>query len=193
MASGKLFVISGPSGAGKGTLVARIAKRIPTSWVSVSATTRNPRPREVNGVHYYFLTDEEFDQMVESDGFLEWANVHTARYGTPRASVEEHMAAGQDVLLEIDVQGGLAVKEKMPDAHLVFIDPPSMEELRSRLERRATESSDVIDARMKVAEVEIAQKMKYDFVLVNDNLDTATDQLVAYMASCAEDKKDEEA
>ena len=141
----------------------------------------------MDGVHYRFLSEEEFDEMVEQDGFLEWANVHTARYGTPRSTVEEHMAMGQQVILEIDVQGALQVKEKMPSCHLVFIEPPSMEELRRRLEERGSESLDVIDARMKVAEVELSQKMKYDMALVNDDLDEACRQLVEYIEHWEQD------
>ena len=191
--SGSLFVISGPSGVGKGTLVDRMTERIPNTWVSVSATTRPPREGEVEGTHYFFLSDDEFDGMIADNGFLEWANVHTARYGTPRALVEERMAEGFNVLLEIDVQGGLQVRQTKPEAHLVFVDPPSLEELRRRLVSRGTESIDVIDARMKVAEVEIAQKNKYDYVLVNDNLEIATDKLVDYILSFAQDEKDETA
>lgn len=183
--TGNLFVISGPSGAGKGTLVSRVLKRIPDAWVSVSATTRSPRPHEVDGVHYFFLDDAEFDRLIEADGFLEWANVHTARYGTLRRSVEEHIAKGDQVILEIDVQGGFQVKDKMPECHLVFIEPPSLAELRARLVHRGTESEDVIAARMKVAELELSQKMKYDIRLVNDNLEKATDQLVAYIENQA--------
>ncbi len=180
---GDLFVISGPSGAGKGTLVARVVKRIPHTWVSISATTREPRPREINGVHYYFIGDEEFDHLIEEDGFLEWAAVHTARYGTLRSKVNEHLDKGEHVILEIDVQGALQVKQTMPEAHLVFIEPPSIEELKRRLHRRATESDDVIAARMQVARVELSQKMKYDTRVVNDNLDKATDELVDYIES----------
>lgn len=178
-------MISGPSGAGKGTLVARVLQRVPDAWVSVSATTRAPRAGEVEGIHYYFMDDDEFDRLIDQDGLLEWANVHTARYGTPRESVERHIAEGLQVILEIDVQGGFQVRAKMPDAHLVFIEPPSLDVLRARLRGRATESEDVIDARMKVAAVELSQKMKYDIVLVNDDLDRATDELVAFIESQA--------
>ena len=191
MASGNLFVVSGPSGVGKGTLVARILERIPSSWVSVSATTRAPRPGEVDGVSYYFLSDEEFSKIVEDDGFLEWANVHVDRYGTPKASVEQHIKEGYQVILEIDVQGGLQVKEIMPETHLIFIEPPSMDVLRQRLIGRGTESLSVIEQRMKVAELEMQEKMKYDFVLVNDNLDTATEELVRYIESWMTDEKDD--
>lgn len=140
----------------------------------------------MDGREYFFLSDEDFSQLVENDGFLEWAHVHANRYGTPRASVEEHMRAGEQVLLEIDVQGAFQVKESMPQAHLVFIEPPSLDELRARLEQRGTEAKDVIDARMHVAKVELGHKMKYDYSLVNDDLDTATDKLVAFIESKAE-------
>lgn len=165
--------------------MARVLQRVPDAWVSVSATTRAPRAGEVEGIHYYFMDDDEFDRLIDQDGLLEWANVHTARYGTPRESVERHIAEGLQVILEIDVQGGFQVRAKMPDAHLVFIEPPSLDVLRARLRGRATESEDVIDARMKVAAVELSQKMKYDIVLVNDDLDRATDELVAFIESQA--------
>lgn len=177
--TGNLFVVSGPSGAGKGTLVGRVLERVPDAWVSVSATTRKPRPGEIDGEHYFFLSDEQFDALVAEDGFLEWADVHTAKYGTPLASVREHMAAGDQVILEIDVQGGFQVKEKIPESHLVFIDVPSREELLRRLRGRGTETEDVIAARMRVAELELSQKERYDYTVVNDDLDRATDELVA--------------
>ncbi len=178
---GNLFVISGPSGVGKGTLVARVVERLDNVWISVSATTRLPRTGEVDGVHYRFLTDDEFDELVECDGFLEWAPVHDRRYGTPRAPIEEHLCYGDTVIVEIDVQGAFQVKEKMPEAHLVFIDAPSVEVIEQRLRDRGTESDDVIAARMRTALVELEQKMRYDYVLVNDDLDRAEQELVSYI------------
>ncbi len=161
--------------------MARILKCIPDAWVSVSATTRKPRPGEIDGVHYYFMDKAHFDDLVKHDGFLEWANVHTAQYGTPRKSVEEHIAAGDQVILEIDVQGAFQVKKKMPGCHLVFIMPPSMDELKNRLQKRGTEDQETINARMEVAKGEVKQKEKYDFAIVNDDLDRATDELVDYI------------
>lgn len=178
---GNLFVISGPSGVGKGTLVARVIECLDHVWVSVSATTRKPRDGEIDGVHYRFMSNEEFDALVEQDGFLEWAGVHSKRYGTPRAPIEAHLNEGDTVILEIDVQGAFQVKEKMPEAHLVFIDAPSVEVIEKRLRGRGTESDDVIAARMRTALVELSQKEKYDYVLVNDDLDRAVETLVSYI------------
>ena len=154
MRKGNLFVISGPSGAGKGTLVKRLLERIPDAWVSVSATTRAPRPGEIDGVHYYFMNDKRFDDLVAAHGFLEWADVHGKRYGTLKRTVLERMSAGQQVILEIDVQGAFQVRKLIPEAILVFIEPPSLEELRRRLEGRGTENADAIERRMKTAEAE---------------------------------------
>ena len=133
MRKGNLFVLSGPSGAGKGTLVKRVLQRIPDAWVSVSATTRKPRPGEVDGKDYYFLDQPRFDELVSQNGFLEWACVHGNSYGTLRSRVQDHMNAGGQVILEIDVQGAFQVKKAMPEAHLIFIEPPSLEELERRL------------------------------------------------------------
>ena len=159
MSHGGLFVISGPSGAGKGTLVARLVDEVPGCWASVSATTRAPRDGEREGVDYFFLSREEFDDLVASDGFLEWAEYSGNCYGTPRSSVEEHRAAGENVILEIEVQGAFQVREKVPDATLIFIEPPSLEELERRLRSRGTEDEEAIARRMETAKVELSRKM----------------------------------
>lgn len=186
---GNLFVVSGPSGAGKGTLLSQVIERIPDAWVSVSATTRSPRPGEIEGVHYFFLDTDHFKSLVEQDGFLEWAQVHDNYYGTLKQSVIDHMNAGDQVILEINVQGALQVRKALPEAHLVFIEPPSLEELERRLRQRGTETEDVISSRMKTAEVELAQKMEYDVQVVNDDLERAVDELVEVINSFANDTK----
>lgn len=186
---GNLFVVSGPSGAGKGTLLSQVIERIPDAWVSVSATTRSPRPGEIEGVHYFFLDTDHFKSLVEQDGFLEWAQVHDNYYGTLKQSVIDHMNAGDQVILEIDVQGALQVRKALPEAHLVFIEPPSLEELERRLRQRGTETEDVISSRMKTAEVELAQKMEYDVQVVNNDLERAVDELVEVINSFANDTK----
>lgn len=189
MRKGNLFVLSGPSGAGKGTLVKRVLQRIPDAWVSVSATTRQPRPGEVDGKDYFFLDQPRFDELVSQDGFLEWAHVHGNSYGTLRSRVQERMDEGAQVILEIDVQGAFQVKKAMPEAHLIFIEPPSLEELERRLRGRGTETEEVICKRMKTAEVELAQKMEYDIQVINDELERATDELVSYIGSFANDTR----
>jgi guanylate kinase len=181
MRKGNLFVISGPSGAGKGTIVARLMERVADAWLSISATTRAPRTGEEDGVHYLFLSHDQFDELIQNDGLLEWANVHGNKYGTPRALVEERMAAGQQVILEIDVQGGFQVRDVIPDAHLVFIEPPSLEILEERLRGRGTDSEESIVLRMRNAELELSRKMEYDIQFVNDNLDECTDAVVAFI------------
>ena len=186
---GNLFVISGPSGAGKGTLLSCVLQRIPDAWVSVSATTRQPRPGEQEGVHYFFLDEPEFKKLVEHDGFLEWACVHGNYYGTLKDRVQAHMGKGEQVILEIDVQGAFQVRKALPEAHLVFIDPPSLEELERRLRERGTESDDIISSRLKTAKLELAQKKEYDIEVVNDDLERAVDELVSVINSFANDTK----
>lgn len=189
MRKGNLFVLSGPSGAGKGTLVKRVLQRVPDAWVSVSATTRQPRPGEVDGRDYFFLDQPRFDELVSQGGFLEWAHVHGNSYGTLRSRVQDRIDHGSQVILEIDVQGAFQVKKAMPEAHLIFIEPPSLEELERRLRGRGTETEEVICNRMKTAEVELARKMEYDVQVINDELERATEELVSYIGSFADDMR----
>ena len=182
----KLFVVSGPSGVGKGTLVSLVREQRPDLGLTVSATTRQPRPGEVDGVSYHFLTNDDFDRRVEAGEFLEWANVHGNRYGTLASEVDRNLSAGKSVILEIDVQGALNVRKVFPDAVLVFIEPPSMEVLEARLRGRGTETEEVIEQRLSAAKVELSRKMEYDIQLVNDNLDEAVSQLVSYVNEQAE-------
>ena len=186
MRQGNLFVISGPSGAGKGTLVARLIEAVPDARLSISATTRKPREGEIHGVHYYFSTRDEFMELVEQDGFLEWAEFAGNCYGTPRSFVEKSMAEGAQVILEIEVQGAFQVREKMPEAHLVFIEPPSLEVLEDRLRGRGTEDEEAIQRRLATARVELSRKMEYDIRLVNDDLERAVDELIAIVNAKAE-------
>lgn len=159
---------------------------VPDTWVSVSATTRAPRDGEEDGKQYFFVSREAFEELVEQDALLEWAEYSGNCYGTPRASVEEHMGKGEQVILEIDVQGAFQVREKMPEAHLVFIEPPSLEELERRLRGRGTEDDATIRRRMDAARVELSRKLEYDITLVNDNLDEAASKLAEYVNEQAE-------
>jgi len=180
---GSLIVISGPSGAGKGTLVDRLVARVPGLWVSVSATTRAPRPGEVDGEDYYFLTPDEFARRLDADEFLEWAEVHGNRYGTLASTVEERVAGGMDVILEIDPQGALQVKALMPDAALVFIIAPSMAELERRIRRRGAETDDQVATRLATAVRELELVETYDYVVENNDVVVATDELAAIVES----------
>ena len=171
---GLLLVISGPAGVGKGTINISLISRNSDIRMSVSATTRPPRPGEIDGVHYFFKTEEEFHKMIESGAFLEYMRVfNTHYYGTPKSFVEQELAEGRSVILEIDVQGAMRVKAAYPDAVLIFIAPPSMSELKSRLIHRGTESSEAIDRRFETAYQEMKYINQYDYVVVNDILDLA--------------------
>ena len=178
----RLTVLAGPTAVGKGTVSADIRARYPQVWLSVSATTRAPRPGEVHGVHYLFVTPEEFDRMVDDGQMLEWAVVHGRnRYGTPRGPVEEHLAAGVPTLLEIDLAGARQVRESMPDARLVFLSPPSFEELERRLVGRGTEDEEERERRLATARVELAAEAEFDVTIVNDDVRRATDELAALL------------
>lgn len=180
----RLVVVAGPSAVGKGTLVAALKERMPEVWVSVSATTRPARPSEVDGVHYFFVSPEEFTRMVDRGQLLEWAVVHGIhRYGTPRAAVEERLARGIPVVLEIDLQGARQVRQAMPEALFVFVAPPSFDALVDRLELRGTESSEERERRLRTAREELAAASEFDTTLVNDRLEDAVEQLQAIVAS----------
>ncbi|MFZ0531382.1 MAG: guanylate kinase [Propionicimonas sp.] len=177
--SGDVTVISGPTAVGKGTVVQALRARHPEVWVSVSATTRPPRPGEVEGVHYLFVSREQFDDLVASGGLLEWALVHGVdRYGTPAGPVAEAVAAGRRVILEIDLQGARQVRDHLPGVRLVFIAPPSREVLTDRLVGRGTETAEQMARRLRTAEAELAAAREFDHVIVNDDLGSAVDELV---------------
>ncbi len=175
----RLTVLSGPSGVGKSTVVAHMRKEHPEVWLSVSATTRTPRPGEQHGVHYFFVTDEEMDKLIANGELLEWAEFAGNRYGTPRAAVLEHLDAGVPVLLEIDLQGARQVRESMADAQLVFLAPPSWEELVRRLTGRGTESPEVIERRLQAARTELAAEPEFDTTLVNTSVEEVARELLA--------------
>jgi len=178
----RLVVLAGPTAVGKGTVAAAVRERHPDVWISVSATTRSPRPGEVDGVHYWFVTDEEFDRMIDADELLEWAVVHkAARYGTPRKPVEEALAAGRASMLEIDLQGARLVRDAMPEALFVFLKPPSWEELVRRLVGRGTESEAERSRRLDTAREEMAAENEFDETIVNHEVHDAADQLVTLM------------
>jgi guanylate kinase len=178
----RLTVLAGPTAVGKGTVSADIRAHHPEVWISVSATTRSPRPGEVHGVHYWFVSEAEFDRMVAADELLEWAVVHrAARYGTPRAPVEDALAEGRLALLEIDLQGARQVHAAMPEALMVFLAPPTWEELVRRLEGRGTETGPERERRLETARLELAAEPEFDVTIVNAEIHDAAEELVALM------------
>lgn len=187
--SANLVVLSGPSGVGKTTVVREIRRRYPQVWVSVSVTTRRPRPGEVDGVHYRFVNDAEFDRLIHADELLEWATFAGHRYGTPRQPVLDHLAAGIPVLLEIEISGARQVRARWPSARLVFLAPPSWEELEARLARRGTEPAEVRAARLALAQAEMAARDEFDVVIVNTNVEDVCQQLLPWLGIPADDRK----
>ncbi len=180
---GLLIVISGPSGAGKGTICTALMEREPNLRYSVSATTRLPRQGEVDGKNYLFMDKEKFIVLREQGEFLEWAEVYGNFYGTPRKNVEAMLNKGYDVILEIDIQGALQVKEKFPQGVFIFILPPSLEELETRITKRGTDTKDVIARRMSAAVKELAYVSEYDYVVVNDQVDAAVQRVRAIITA----------
>ncbi|MDR7254439.1 guanylate kinase [Nocardioides sp. BE266] len=187
----RLIVLAGPTAVGKGTVAAAVRETHPEVWISVSATTRAPRPGEENGVHYWFVSDEEFDHMVERGDLLEWAVVHkAARYGTPRGPVELALASGHPAMLEIDLQGARQVRETMPEALFVFLKPPSWDELVRRLVGRGTEDEAERERRLATAREELAAESEFDVTIVNHEVHAAADELVALMVGSASPSSD---
>jgi guanylate kinase len=178
----RLIVLAGPTAVGKGTVAAEVRRHHPEVWISVSATTRKPRPGEENGVHYWFVSDEDFDALAERGDLLEWAVVHgTHRYGTPRGPVDLALASGHPAMLEIDIQGARQVRKTMPEALLVFLKPPSWDELVRRLVGRGTEDAAERERRLATARDELAAESEFDVTVVNHEIHAAAEELVALM------------
>lgn len=181
---GRLTVLAGPTAVGKGTIAAYVRTHFPQVWLSVSMTTRKPRPGEVDGVHYHFVDDAEFERLAAAGQFLEHAVVHgRARYGTPRGPVERALSAGRLALLEIDLQGARQVRHTMPEALFVFLSPPSWDELIRRQVGRGTETEEERAARLDTAQAEMAAQSEFDAVIVNDDVRRASEELVSWMRS----------
>jgi guanylate kinase len=176
---GILFVVSSPSGGGKGTLIQRVLKQVPNLTYSVSYTTRAPRNGEVNGREYFFVTPEKFKEMIAAGEFFEWAEVHSKLYGTARQQVENEIAAGHDIILEVDVQGAASVRAMLADAVTIFILPPSFQILKQRLQARGTDSPEELDLRLRNAPTELQDYSAFQYVILNDDLERAANQLTA--------------
>lgn len=177
---GLLFIISGPAGSGKGTIVSRVRELAQFDF-SVSATTRKPRPNEENGIHYYFIDKAEFEHKIENGEMLEYAQYVGNYYGTPKKPVEDALAAGRNIILDIEVKGALQVKEKMPDAVMIYILPPDYETLLARIRGRGTETEEVIQNRMNEAKTEIQTFPKYDYVVINDKVEDAAADVLSIL------------
>ena len=175
---GKIFVLTGPSGVGKGTVVERLLKKIDNIYLSVSATTREKRSTEQEGINYFYKSKEEFEKMIKSDEFLEWAEFAGDYYGSPKFSINNYLSCSKDVLLEIEIQGAKVVKQKSPDSILIFLAPPSFEELEERLIKRQTESIEKVKVRLKKAKEEMKETGMFNYMVVNDNLDEAVENVV---------------
>lgn len=176
---GILFVVSSPSGGGKGTLIQRVLNTVPNLSYSVSFTTRAPRPGEIDGREYFFVTTEKFEAMIAAAEFLEWAHVHGKLYGTAREQVSREISDGRDIILEVDVQGAASVRTLLPDSVSIFILPPSFEVLRQRLQARGTDSPDELDLRLRNAPTELQDYSAFQYVIINDELDRAADEMSA--------------
>ena len=183
MNKGLLIVVSGFSGAGKGTLIKILTKRYPAYALSISATTRKPRPGETDGVEYFFKTEEEFKEMIDNGELIEYEGYVGHYYGTPKKYVEEMTAKGRDVILEIDVRGGFNIKKQNPDAVLIFVSAPSIKEIERRLRERGSESSDDIDERLRQIEREMEAIPQYDYLLINDDLEECINNMNAIVAA----------
>lgn len=178
----RIFILSGPTAVGKGTVERRLRSRYPQLETSISVTTREPRPGEVDGVDYYFVSDQGFDRLIETDALLEWAAVHGKdRYGTPRKWVEEHAKSGYPVLLEVDLEGARQLRKTLPQATSIFLEPPSWEELERRLVGRGTEEPAQRQRRLETAKTEMAAKAEFSVVVTNDNLDSTVERLADIM------------
>ena len=180
---GQLYVISGPSGVGKGTVVSEFLNQNKEVFLSVSATTRAKRPGEEEGVNYYYKSQEEFVKMIENNEFMEWAQFCNNYYGTPKATVENILKSGKDVILEIEVQGAMQIKKNFPESIFVFVLPPSLDELKKRLINRATESEEVVNLRIETAKKEILYAKEYDYLLVNDTVSNTVSKLSGIIIS----------